>query len=160
MGYNTTYKLTLLTPSNPQARFFIELLDIGDVLEKPYSELRKMFKNVSEVIQRLEDNRGAFAERLKKMVKMKVDDAFINYSLEEVHHAWVGNAVDAKWYDHDTHLLAMSSVFPELVFRLEGRGEEDDDIWVKYYHDGKVQVAHATIQFEQYNPAKLAKSSL
>ena len=44
---------------------------------------------------------------------------------------------DAKWYDHETEMQAISAAFPDHVFEVEGVGEEYPDIWVQRFHAGK-----------------------
>lgn len=43
---------------------------------------------------------------------------------------------DAKWYDHTDDMISLSKVFPDMQFRLHGIGEEDNDIWYHYFHNG------------------------
>ena len=44
-----------------------------------------------------------------------------------------------KWYSHNTDMLKLSSKYPLVEFILEGYGEERDDVWRKYYKNGKVK---------------------
>lgn len=60
-----------------------------------------------------------------------------------------------KWYEHVGDMVALSRRFPEVLFTLHGEGEESGDIWRKYFLGGKVQVARATITFDDFDPAKL-----
>lgn len=60
-----------------------------------------------------------------------------------------------KWYDHEQDMLELSKSFPETLFILEGDGEESEDIWIKYFQAGKMQVAYGIITFEEFNPDKL-----
>lgn len=66
--------------------------------------------------------------------------------------SWYANA---KWYDHEKDMKALSSEFPEVLFTLEGRGEEWDDAWVKYFLGGKMQVCYAEITFPPLDEAKM-----
>lgn len=45
-------------------------------------------------------------------------------------------ASEAKWYDHDLDMLKLTAEFPDVLFRLEGHGEGDADIWVEWYTHG------------------------
>ncbi len=60
-----------------------------------------------------------------------------------------------RWYDHEAHILAFSKLNPHLLFVLNGWGEEAGDIWVKYFHNGKVQEEKASLQLGGFDPAKL-----
>lgn len=56
---------------------------------------------------------------------------------------------DIKLYDHQDHLKAMSIRFPNVLFILEGEGEEHGDVWKKYFSDGKMQKIKVKIVFEE-----------
>lgn len=43
-----------------------------------------------------------------------------------------------KWYDHEKNLQELSKKH-KLVFMLSGYGEEQGDMWRKYFYDGKVK---------------------
>ena len=60
-----------------------------------------------------------------------------------------------KWYNHDADMLHISRLWPDVVFRLEGNGEEKWDWWVKYYKNGKIQTCRAKITFDEFDEQKL-----
>ncbi len=62
---------------------------------------------------------------------------------------------EVKWYDHDKDMLQLSREFPDIVFTLDGEGEENGDIWKAYYHNGKFVKNRAEIKFPEYNPNDL-----
>lgn len=66
-----------------------------------------------------------------------------------------GKLNDVKWYDHEEHCGEVSKMFPDQVIKLSGAGEESGDIWVKYFKNGKCQVAEAKITFEPFDESKL-----
>lgn len=43
-----------------------------------------------------------------------------------------------KWYDHDSDMLAVSTLLPGVTLTLSGEGEEQGDVWRKVYRDGKI----------------------
>lgn len=43
---------------------------------------------------------------------------------------------EAKWYDSDKDMLELSKEFPDVLFGLEGRGEEKQDWWYALFKDG------------------------
>ena len=57
-----------------------------------------------------------------------------------------GDSKDSsKWYSHEEDLAAHSAANPGILFTLSGEGEDAEDIWKKYFLNGKVQVAKAEI---------------
>ena len=68
--------------------------------------------------------------------------------------AWV----NAKWYDHDEDMLALSCRFPDFFFSLNGSGEEQDDLWSTYYCNGKMQECRAEIVWPEFDYKKLVSS--
>lgn len=53
----------------------------------------------------------------------------------------------AKWYDYTYDMMKFSKIFPNVVFKLHGDGEERDDMWDEYYHNGKVEECRAQITY-------------
>lgn len=54
-----------------------------------------------------------------------------------------------KWYDHTYDMMKISKLFPDVIFRLSGEGEEKEDMWHEYFHNGKVEECRAKITFPQ-----------
>ena len=52
-----------------------------------------------------------------------------------------------KWYDHDQDMLAISKVFPDMVFMLHGNGEDSEDLWQAYYKNSRMEHCQAQIVF-------------
>jgi hypothetical protein len=61
-----------------------------------------------------------------------------------------------KWYDWEDDMKEFSRKYPETVFVLKGVGEETGDLWLAYFHNGKVQHAPASIAYDAFDPAKLS----
>lgn len=55
-----------------------------------------------------------------------------------------------KWYEHDKDMVNLSKEYPEVIFLLEGEGEEPDDHWRELYYDGNCARAQAVISFPEY----------
>jgi hypothetical protein len=52
---------------------------------------------------------------------------------------------DAKWYDWNLDLKKASLEYPEVLFILDGIGEESPDIWRAWALDGRVEKVVATM---------------
>ena len=52
-----------------------------------------------------------------------------------------------KWYNNEEDLIKLSTLFPKYFFLLHGFGEDSDDIWRAYAHNGKYVYAPAIITF-------------
>lgn len=60
---------------------------------------------------------------------------------------WRGEGYGFTWYDHDAEMGKLSIAFPDILFTLWGYGQEADDLWKKYYLNGKSQLARAIITY-------------
>ena len=61
----------------------------------------------------------------------------------------------SKWYNHELDIKDFSKKYPTNLFVLEGYGEEDGDIWRKYFMNGKIQIVRAKIVFDEFDENKL-----
>lgn len=64
-------------------------------------------------------------------------------------------AEETKWYEHEEHMRAISKEYPDVIFQLNGEGEESGDVWIKYFVNGKMQKAAAKITFDEFDEKKL-----
>lgn len=70
---------------------------------------------------------------------------------------WTEEAM--KWYDHEADMIALSKKYPNILFVLEGVGEEFPDAWRKWFYNGTVEASYAEVVypkpenplFAQYN---------
>ena len=44
-----------------------------------------------------------------------------------------------KWYEHESDMVALSKEHPDVLFIVDGSGEEHGDVWRKYFKRGLVQ---------------------
>lgn len=44
-----------------------------------------------------------------------------------------------KWYDSTVDMTNLSKEFPDYGFVITGYGDDRDDIWKEYFHNGKSQ---------------------
>lgn len=60
-----------------------------------------------------------------------------------------------KWYKHDDEMRFISKQFPTVLFTLHGSGEDNADLWTKYYKNGSAQTARANITYDVFDERKL-----
>lgn len=60
---------------------------------------------------------------------------------------------NSKWYTHEIDVATLSSKFPAVLFTLDGQGEDQGDVWRKFFLAGKVHIAQMT--FENFDSDKL-----
>ena len=60
-----------------------------------------------------------------------------------------------KWYDSDKNMLELSKLYPNNLFTLYGSGEESEDKWVSYYHNGNSYGGQAKIIYPKPDFSKL-----
>jgi len=63
--------------------------------------------------------------------------------------------MNAKWYNWKEDMLELSKLYPEVLFTLEGSGEEKEDQWKAYFKGGKSQIVKAVITFEKFGESEL-----
>lgn len=128
MGYYTQYKLTV-EEANKEYK-------ISDIVNK-IMELRK--ENTSKFY--------AFEYNLEEEKENTSDSIELYFESD-----------DCKWYDHDEEMLELSKHFPEIIFKLEGEGEENGDMWNTYYCNGKLAHYDARIIIDPLNKSDFKKS--
>lgn len=70
----------------------------------------------------------------------------IDYALDE--NGETSGAV--KWYSHEADMTALSAKYPEITFLLSGEGEEQGDVWRKYFRNGKSRSIYAKLTFPEF----------
>ncbi len=61
-----------------------------------------------------------------------------------------------KWYDYERDILLISKEFPDVFITVNGHGEEEDDIWIQYFYNGKsTPKYYAEIIYRKYDPKEL-----
>lgn len=77
----------------------------------------------------------------------------LNYAIDED-----GDCLsECKWYEHEAEMKSLSEKFPDIVFSLHGEGEESEDVWYKYFKNGKMQECYAKITYDEYDESKLRR---
>lgn len=57
-------------------------------------------------------------------------------------------AFNAKWYERENELIALSERYPELNITLFCKGE-DDEMWVEYYKEGKFEQGTVSLKYSE-----------
>lgn len=60
-----------------------------------------------------------------------------------------------KWYDWLPDMKDISREWPEVVFHLRGKGEEDDDFREAHFLGGRHQICPGRVVYGEYDPGKL-----
>ena len=64
---------------------------------------------------------------------------------------------ESKWYTHEDDLKKFSSGdnCKDVLFQLEGEGEDNEDLWIKYFKNGKMQICRGEVFYPEYDESKL-----
>lgn len=49
---------------------------------------------------------------------------------------WLSDG-EMKWYDHDSDMTTLAHEFPNMLFKLNGTGEDTGDWWNNYYQGAR-----------------------
>lgn len=60
-----------------------------------------------------------------------------------------------EWHNWEKDMLEFSKKYPDLLFQLNGEGEDNDDIWVAYFIDGKCQYSKVKLILDSFDINKL-----
>jgi len=82
----------------------------------------------------------------------KIFDWIKNNTSSDMKFEWLD---DAKWYDWDEDMTALSNAYPDVIFELFGDGEETDDIWKAIFYNGKMKQVTQTTYFPAINLSEL-----
>lgn len=110
----------------------------------------KIYQIDNALINNDETKRKELEERINEAISNHPD---MEYAVGSVTEDWYNDS--CKWYEHVEDMIKFSKQFPDVVFELEGIGEENGDMWKEYYKNGKYQHCPAKITYEEYNPNKL-----
>ena len=58
--------------------------------------------------------------------------------------------INAKWYDWESDLLAMSCVYPDITMEVDGVGEERRDIWRARVRNDRSETVQAEVTFPDF----------
>jgi hypothetical protein len=136
MGYYTRYRISVSESSILSEADQEELKTLEEVQKTSKSE--KVKKVLAETIKTLKG-------QLPKEPEEIIAD-IIGYNPFED---------ECKWYDHHKEMVNVSETYPNVLFILNGEGEERGDLWTKYYKNGKCQECRAKITYDEFDESKL-----
>ena len=97
------------------------------------------------------ETENQFNELNKSMHEMEI----IGYALDEGSYseatkiAYFYPCDSVKWYSNSEDMQKISIQFPDMVFKLEGHGEEFGDFWREYFHNGESEHCRGNLTFEK-----------
>ena len=141
MGYYTQYKLSKT-----------------DLRSEMYENLKN--KEISEV------NASTISEEIKTSLIELIENKYsikpitirmVIEAMGEVPNAWWNpfNGAPQKWYQHEKDMIKVSEKYPDIVWILDGIGEEGFDVWRKYFYNGKIQRANTSVVYDEFDQNKL-----
>lgn len=69
----------------------------------------------------------------------------------------LGDGESYKWYEHDDEMKKVSEKYRDIVFILDGDGEESGDIWRAFYLNGHVHKWCLEIKLPEWSEGILRK---
>lgn len=75
------------------------------------------------------------------------DNSYLSsFDWHDFYQSW---SMSGKWYDHEDNMKEVSEKFPDVVFKLEGLGEDQDRTWCTYYWNGQSRDAVVTVTYSE-----------
>lgn len=145
MSYNTNYELEVTNLKGDTEK---KEVSIDSIQEDVANGMTKAM-----IIERLELLKEGFVEvdDLYIINQLRKENSEAAYSLDSS-----GDTRDAsRWYESANDLKEFSKKYPNWLFTLKGRGEENGDIWSLYTVNGKQQLEKAHIVIDPYDENKL-----
>ena len=73
----------------------------------------------------------------------------INQKYNEIFEEWT------RWYSFEADMIDYSTNYPETLFEIYTEGEDQGDIIIYYFKNGKMQKCEAIVTFPEFNESKL-----
>ena len=64
--------------------------------------------------------------------------------------------LNVKWYDHKDDMLKISKEYPDILFTVDGDGEDQGDVWREYYKNGRMQRVEPKVIWPEFDEDKFA----
>jgi len=77
---------------------------------------------------------------------------------DDAHWAFTSDGsceTEVTWYEHEADMREFSKQYADVVFTLDGDGDGSDDMWTKYFKNGKMQACYGEVVYPPYDAAKL-----
>lgn len=72
------------------------------------------------------------------MERASLGEELTDYLNDESSKGMIIESFDSyDWENNDIDMLELSEIFPGVIFKLHGEGENPEDIWDSYYKNGK-----------------------
>lgn len=124
--------------------YSMEIIDIDNKGYDAYKIAKYMLEKNNE-----SEKYYAFYNSLENFIESIDPTSKIDYEL------YLDNNNKTKWYDNEEDMLELSKEFPDILFKLHGEGERNEDIWDKYFMNGKMQYCPAEIHISEFDRNKL-----
>jgi len=162
MGYITKFNLNIYNKQKHSVRSLLErdLKMLKDVLKHiemaPWmasgvfksdegKHLPVLLKKFNAVYQK-------YLKSIRNYEAIPTKEDLLNHYTEYIAAALDGT--DAKWYEHEEDMRSFSTLYPDYTFELTGLGEDQEDIWRKFFKNGKMQGGHAEIVYPKIKATK------
>ena len=101
-----------------------------------------------------------FSLKTEPKIKLNLDELSTmsdGYNWEELDEYVYGIDDCVKWYDHRKHMenFTKNKKYKDILFLLEGEGEESGDIWRQYHKNGKSLHYQAILTFPDFKEKDL-----
>lgn len=85
-----------------------------------------------------------------------VDGVGLDYAGDD-HGYYYG---DAKWYDWEEDLCALTDVLRGVTIEVDGVGEERYDFWTATVKDGRCDYREATVTYPEHDPNNMERPNI
>ena len=82
------------------------------------------------------DENGSFIKKKKFFNDLKLYNGEASWEKDSNNAFSLFDGEETKWYEHDDDLLLASEQHPTTTFILSGEGEDNGDVWAKFYKNG------------------------
>ena len=83
----------------------------------------------------------------------EIYDEVVNYNAESKYA--LSQNKSCEWDGYEKLLKYLSKKRPKYIYILQAEGEDNGDMWIKYFKGGKMQFAPAEIVFPEFDGRKL-----